>query len=87
MPYNYDIPQSSRPKMEAPMNVKSKYADDSEVSKATKAYMRGGCGAPYNLASGPGRLDVSMLRVPRFLKAAFEALGWKTVRQPSEGEE
>ncbi len=60
------------------MNVKSRYAEDPESTPARNHYVRGGCGAPYSMASGPTRIDVSMLKVPRFLEMAFEALGWKT---------
>jgi len=57
---------------------KSNFTEGGEAVKPRNRYMRGGCGAPYSMASGPTRLDVSMLRVPRFIEAAFEALGWKT---------
>jgi hypothetical protein len=61
------------------MKVKSRFdADEEQVSQPSQQYMRGGCGAPYNLGMGPGRLDVSELRSPRFFEMVFKALGWKT---------
>ena len=71
------------------MNVRSKFDTDKyESTNSRDKYIRGGCGAPYALASGPTRLDVSMLRVPRFIESAFEALGWKTRSQkPSKCQE
>lgn len=60
------------------MNAKSKFDTEDVDVKRHGQYMRGGCGAPYNLAAGPGRLDVSTLHPPKFIKMIFQALGWKT---------
>ena len=71
------------------MRLRSRFdTGEEQVRKPSQQYMRGGCGAPYNLGMGPGRLDVSELRPPRFIETVFKALGWKTrSRQRSECEQ
>lgn len=67
------------------MNIKSRFdPGDSDTTEARLQYMHGGCGAPYNLGMGPGRLEVGALRTPRLIRWIFDALGWKTQpRAPS----
>jgi hypothetical protein len=60
------------------LNVKSKYDIEDENNHPRSQYMRGGCGAPYCMISGPTRMDVSNLRPPDFLRRIFQAMGWKT---------
>ncbi|HTX92138.1 MAG TPA: hypothetical protein VMC09_13070 [Anaerolineales bacterium] len=64
------------------MNVKSRFDTEEPVSKnAGQKHMRGMCGTPFEMISGPGRVDVSAMRVPKFVEAVFQALGWKTRAQ------
>jgi hypothetical protein len=60
------------------MNVKSKFDTQDEGSDRTNQYMRGGCGSPFSMISGPTRMDVSNLRPPGFTRRIFRAMGWKT---------
>lgn len=67
------------------MKIKSRFdMDDTDTTGARLQYMHGGCGAPYNLGMGPGRLDAGALHIPRLFRWIFDALGWKThPRSPS----
>jgi hypothetical protein len=64
------------------MNVKSRFdTEEPERKNAGQQHMRGMCATPFEMISGPGRVDVSAMRVPKFVEAAFRALGWKTRSQ------
>ena len=67
------------------MNVKSKYdTDEPESKKTNEEHMRGMCGLPYEMFSGPARVDASEVRAPKFIRKIFEILGWKTKSRQSE---
>lgn len=58
--------------------------EDEDVDRANR-YMRAGCGAPYSMAGGPTRLDVSAIHAPKYIRMIFRAMGWKT--KPEEDPE
>jgi hypothetical protein len=71
------------------MNVKSRFdTEEPERENDGQQHMRGMCATPFEMISGPGRVDVSAMRVPKFVEAAFRALGWKTrPANPSNGQD
>jgi hypothetical protein len=67
------------------MNVRSKYdTDEPEKNHINTDHMRGMCGLPYEMMSGPARVDVSELHAPNFIRRFFELLGWKTKSHPTD---
>ena len=61
------------------MNVKSKFDSEEQVGDAGGSQnMRGMCGIPYEMFSGPARVDTTGVKVPKFIQKIFRAMGWKT---------
>jgi hypothetical protein len=61
------------------MNVKSRFASEEEEEPFRSSHtMRGGCGTPFSMISGPTRLDVTKVHAPKFIQWIFRAMGWKT---------
>jgi hypothetical protein len=67
------------------MNIRSKYdTDEPEKDPAKVDHMRGMCGLPYEMFSGPAQVDVSEVKGPKWIRKIFEIMGWKTRSRQSE---
>jgi hypothetical protein len=67
------------------MNVRSKYdTDEPEKDRAKVDTMRGMCGIPYEMFSGPAQVDASEVKGPKWIRKIFEIMGWKTKSRQSE---